>query len=155
MDKYLQAAAVEMDEGKRRLREQIKALTDGRGVDVVFDPVGGPMFDLSLRTIAWEGRIVLVGFASGKVPQIPANILLVKNLSAIGVHWGAYRQHAPHILAESFQTLFRWFEEGTIRPHISHRVPMTDFAEALALLKERRSTGKVVLTMGQPTGNPS
>lgn len=135
-----------LDSDRPDLREQLKALTGNRGVDVVFDPIGGPLFDVSLRTIAWEGRIVLVGFASGSVPQIPANHLLVKNASALGFYWGSYRRHDPERLRASFKTLFRWHAEGRLRPHVSHRLPLADAAEALRLLAERRSTGKVVLT---------
>jgi NADPH2:quinone reductase len=129
------------------LRECLKELTGGRGVDVVFDTVGGAMFDLSLRAIAWEGRIVLVGFASGTVPQIPANVLLVKNASALGFYWGSYRRHDPERLRESFAELLAWHKEGRLRPHTSHRLPLAQAGEALRLLAERKSTGKVVLTM--------
>lgn len=137
-----------LDSESPDLRERIRALTDGRGVDVVFDPVGGSMFDLSLRTVAWEGRIVLVGFASGKVPQIPANILLVKNVAALGFYWGSYRKHDPERLRESFAELFRWHEEGRIRPLVSTRLPLEQAPQALQLLADRRSTGKVVVTLG-------
>jgi NADPH2:quinone reductase len=135
-----------LDSDGADLREQIKALTDGRGVDVVFDPVGGPMFDLSLRTIAWEGRIVLVGFASGKVPQIPANILLVKNAAAFGFYWGSYRKHDPERLRASFRELFRWHAEGRIRPRVT-TLPLEKAPEALQGLADRSTTGKVVLTI--------
>ena len=136
-----------LDSESPDLRQQIKALTDGRGVDVVFDPVGGAMFDLSLRSIAWEGRIVLVGFASGKIPQIPANILLVKNAAALGFYWGSYRRHDPERLREGFRELFRWHSEGHIRPHVSTRLPLARAPEALQMLADRRSTGKVIITM--------
>lgn len=129
------------------IRARVKELTGGAGADVIFDPVGGDVFDASLRCIAWGGRLLVIGFAEGRIPQIPANILLVKNCAAVGVHWGAYRQHAPAIVAESFRTLFRWFEEGRIRPHISHRLPIEENGEAMRLLIERRSTGKVVLSI--------
>lgn len=129
------------------IRTRVKELTGGAGADVIYDPVGGDTFDASLRCIAWGGRILIIGFAEGRIPQIPANILLVKNIATIGVHWGAYRQNQPHTVAESFATLFRWFEEGRIQPHISNRIPLADYAKAMKLLIERRSTGKVVLTM--------
>jgi NADPH2:quinone reductase len=129
------------------LRERLKELTRGQGVDVVYDTVGGAMFDVSLRAVAWEGRIVLVGFASGTVPQIPANLLLVKNAAALGFYWGSYRRHDPERLRESFDELFAWHEEGRLRPHISQRLPLAQAGEALQLLAERKSTGKVVLTM--------
>jgi NADPH:quinone reductase len=110
--------------------------------------VGGAMFDASLRSIAWEGRIVLVGFASGEVPQIPANILLVKNASALGFYWGSYRKHDPERLRAAFADLFDWHAEGRLRPHVSATLPLERAAEGLRMLAERRSTGKVVLAVG-------
>lgn len=136
-----------LDSDDPDLRERLRELTAGRGVDVAYDTVGGAMFDLSLRSIAWEGRIVLVGFASGSVPQIPANILLVKNASALGFYWGSYRKHDPERLRAGFADLFRWLEAGKIRPHVSSTLPLERAAEAIRALKERRSTGKVVLTV--------
>jgi NADPH2:quinone reductase len=129
------------------LASRLKDLTKGRGVDVAFDPVGGAMFDAALRAIAWEGRIVLVGFASGSVPQIPANILLVKNAAALGFYWGSYRRRDPARLRASFSTLFRWHAEGRLRPLVSHALPLVRAAEAIRLLRDRKSTGKVVLTI--------
>jgi NADPH2:quinone reductase len=134
-----------LDSEDPELRGRIKDLTGGRGVDVVFDPVGGAMFDLSLRVIAWEGRIVVVGFASGEIPQIPANILLVKNAAALGFFWGSYRKHDPGRLRESFEKIFDWLERGRIRPHVSDVIPLDRGCDALALVQERRSTGKVVV----------
>jgi NADPH:quinone reductase len=134
------------------IRTRVKELTGGAGANVIYDPVGGDIFDTSLRCIAWGGRILVIGFAEGRIPQIPANILLVKNIATVGVHWAAYRQHQPQTIAESFATLFRWFEEGRIHPHISNRVPLADYAQAMKLLIERRSTGKVVLTIDPPRG---
>jgi NADPH2:quinone reductase len=130
------------------LAARLKASAGEGGVDVVFDPVGGAVFDASLRVIAWEGRIVVVGFASGAVPQIPANILLVKNAAALGFYWGSYRRRDPARLAGSFAELFRWHAEGRIRPHVSATLPLERAADALRLIAERRSTGKVVLTTG-------
>ena len=130
------------------IRDRVKALTAGKGADVVFDPVGGDVFDASLRCIAWSGRLLVIGFAAGRVPQIPANILLVKNIAVMGVYWGSYRKHAPERLVEEFRELFGWFESGLLKPHVSHKLDLTQAAEAMALLLERRSTGKVVLTTG-------
>jgi NADPH:quinone reductase len=138
-----------IDYTREDLRERVKALTDGRGVDVVYDPVGGDAFDQSLRSVAWEGRIIIIGFAAGRIPQIPANLVLVKNIDVIGFFWGSYRRYKPQLQAESFQQLFRWYEEGKLKPHISHRLPLTEVAQALELLKTRKSTGKVVLTTGR------
>ena len=90
----------------------------------------------------------MIGFASGTVPQIPANILLVKNAAVLGFYWGSYRKHDPERLRASFEELFDWHAEGRIRPHVSHRLPLAEAAEAVRLLTSRQSTGKVVLTVG-------
>jgi NADPH2:quinone reductase len=135
-----------IDYTREDLRERVKALTDGRGVDVVYDPVGGDAFDHSLRCIAWEGRIIIIGFAAGRIPQIPANLVLVKNIDVIGFFWGSYRRYKPQLQTESFQELFRWYEAGKLKPHVSHRLPLEQVKDALELLKTRKSTGKVVLT---------
>ncbi|MDX1709536.1 MAG: NADPH:quinone oxidoreductase family protein, partial [Rhodovibrionaceae bacterium] len=127
------------------LKDSVRELTDGRGADVVFDPVGGDLFEASLRCTAWGGRVLIIGFASGKVPQIPANLLLVKNISAIGVYWGSNRKHAPKRLRAEFDELFKWFEDDRLQPRVSERLSLEKAARAMALLKERRSTGKIVL----------
>jgi NADPH:quinone reductase len=138
-----------IDYSREDIRVRVKALTDGRGVDVVYDPVGGDAFDASLRSIAWEGRIVVIGFAGGKVPQIPANLVLVKNCDIIGFYWGSYRKRKPALVRDSYQQLFRWFGEGKLKPHVSERFDLADVAEAFRALRSRRSTGKVVLTTGR------
>jgi NADPH2:quinone reductase len=138
-----------IDYTREDLRERVKALTDGRGVDVVYDPVGGDAFDQSLRSIAWEGRIIIIGFAAGRIPQIPANLVLVKNIDVIGFFWGSYRRYKPQFQAESFRQLFRWYDDGKLKPHVSHRLPLEQVKDALELLKTRKSTGKVVLTTGR------
>lgn len=131
------------------VRARVKALTDGRGVDVVYDPVGGDVFEASLRCTAPDGRILIVGFASGGVPQIPANILLVKNITVIGYYWGAYRRLDPDALRASFTELLGWYAEGRLMPHVSHVLPLAEANDAIALLKRRAATGKVVLTTGR------
>ena len=136
-----------LDSDAQALPARVKEITDGRGADVVFDPVGGPLFEASLRCIAWEGRIVLVGFASGVVPQIPANILLVKNVAVQGFYWGSYRRHDPERLRGAFSELFRWHAEGRLRPHVSATLPLAQAAEAVRRLAERRATGKIVVTV--------
>lgn len=128
-------------------RDEVKSLSGGRGADVVYDPIGGDIFKQSLRCIAWEGRILLIGFASGEVPQIPANHMLVKNCSAVGVYWGAYLQKDPQVLVNAHRELFAWYEEGALRPHISASYPLETGVEAIRALAERRTTGKVVITM--------
>jgi NADPH2:quinone reductase len=137
-----------IDYAGQDIRARVKALTADRGADVVFDPVGGDAFDASLRCINWDGRIVIVGFAGGRIPQAPANILLVKNIAVLGLYWGAYRRREPERLRASFAQLFRWHGEGKLRPHVSHRLDLAEAGQALELLRRRKSTGKVVLTTG-------
>lgn len=129
------------------LRRRLKELSDGRGVDVVFDPVGGEVFDASLRSLAWGGRLVVIGFAGGAVPQAPANLLLVKNVAVVGFYWGSYRKRAPDLLLEQFAELFAWFREGRLKPLVSEVVPLAEAPRALELLKSRRATGKVVVSV--------
>jgi NADPH2:quinone reductase len=129
-------------------RDRIKAMTDGRGVDVVYDPVGGAAFEAALRCTAAGGRLLIIGFASGEVPQIPANILLVKNLSAIGLYYGAHKTLAPEAMAQSLRELLGWLAEGQLKPHISRTYPLAEVTAALKELRARRTTGKVVLTVG-------
>jgi NADPH2:quinone reductase len=117
------------------------------GIEVAFDPVGGDTFDALFRTVAWGGRVVVIGFAGGRVQQIPANLLLVKNASALGFWWGSYRRQAPQLLAPAFAELIGWWSQGALKPHVSHRLPLGETAEALKSLKERRATGKLVLSL--------
>jgi NADPH2:quinone reductase len=134
-----------IDYGREDIRERVKAITGGHGVDVIYDPVGGDVFDTCLRSIAWGGRIIVIGFAAGRVSQIPANIVLVKNIDVIGFYWGSYQAHNPELLRGSFTQLFRWFQQGKLQPHVSHQFPLDKAAGALELLQQRKSTGKVVL----------
>ncbi|MGF1550935.1 MAG: NADPH:quinone oxidoreductase family protein [Paracoccaceae bacterium] len=126
------------------LRERVLALG---GADVVYDPVGGDQWKAALRAANPEARLIPVGFASGEVPQVPANVLLVKNLDVIGFYWGAYYRFRPEVLAASFRRLLAWYGEGRLKPHVSHTLPLAEANEALALLAERRATGKVVLAV--------
>jgi len=129
------------------IRERAKIFTQGRGVDAVYDPVGGSAFDASLRASAQGGRILVVGFASGTVPNVPANILLVKNISVIGYYWGAHRILAPQLLDESFKELLSWYAAGDLKPHVSHTYDLADAGKALKMLGSRAATGKIVLKM--------
>ncbi len=138
-----------IDYAKESIRDRVRELTEGRGADVVYDPVGGDAFDQSLRCIAWEGRILVIGFAGGTVPQIPANLLLVKNCDVIGFYWGSYRKKKPENLRRSYLQLFRWFEEGKLKPHVSERYDLAEVGKAFVALRSRRATGKVVLTTGR------
>lgn len=135
-----------IDYSREDIRGRVKAITGGRGADVVYDPVGGDAFDASLRSIAWGGRLIVIGFASGRIPQAPANILLVKNIDVIGFYWGSYQVRKPELLRDSYAKLLSWFEQGKLKPHISAQFDLKDVAHAMNLLRERRSTGKVILT---------
>lgn len=132
-----------IDAGTDDIREACRALG---GVDVVYDPVGGEQFRAAMRACNPEGRILSIGYASGEVPQIPANHLLVKNLSVIGFYWGGYLKFRPGVVTDSLRTLFNWYAEGRIKPHVSHILPLERAQEALDLLRSRKSTGKVVVT---------
>ena len=132
-----------IDSDSDDIREAVKALG---GADVVYDPVGGEQFKAAMRACTPEARIVVIGFASGEVPQIPANILMVKNLTAIGLYWGGYMRFARKALTGSLATLFEWYGEGRLKPHVSHVLPLDRAGEGLDLLRQRKSTGKVVIT---------
>lgn len=121
-------------------------LKDLGGVDVFYDAVGGDVFREAFRACNPEARILAIGFASGDVPQIPANHLLVKNISVIGFYWGGYLTFKPQVVTSSLQTLLGWLAEGRIAPHISHVLPLDRAAEGLELLRTRQSTGKVIIT---------
>jgi len=128
------------------LRDRVKQLTRGNGVDVVYDPVGGPYTEPALRSLAWRGRLLVVGFAAGEIPRIPLNLTLLKGCSIVGVFWGEFTRREPDRFAESMRRLGQWFTEGTIRPHISATFPLERAADALRLMADRKVTGKVVLT---------
>jgi NADPH:quinone reductase len=123
----------------------VKEFTSGRGADVVFDPVGGEVFDKSTKCIAFEGRLVVIGFTSGTFPSVKANHLLVKNYAVLGLHWGAYNLHDPAAVAACQQELFKLHAAGKIKPHISAKLPLSRAPEAMKLVASRGSTGKVLL----------
>ncbi|SDX35399.1 NADPH:quinone oxidoreductase family protein [Litoreibacter albidus] len=125
------------------LREVVKALG---GADVVYDPVGGDLFTAALRACKPEARVLTIGFASGTVPKIAANHLLVKNINVIGFYWGGYLRFKPEVLTDSLKTLSQWYAEGKLHPHISHTLPLAQAGDGLELLRSRKSTGKVVIT---------
>jgi NADPH2:quinone reductase len=138
-----------IDYKTENVRDRVKAIAAGlgrEGADVVYDPVGGEIFEASLRCVAWGARLLVVGFAAGQVQKIPANILLVKNIDAQGFYWGSYRRHRPELILDCFAGLDRLYAAGRLKPHISHRFDLADFAQAFDILVARRSTGKVVLT---------
>jgi len=127
-------------------KDRVKELTGGRGADVIFDPVGGDVFDQSLRCIAWEGRLLVVGFASGRIPEVPANLMLVKNFAVMGVFWGAYRDKDPAVMTASFATLLAWLKEGALKPLVSKTYKLEETGQAIADLMGRRARGKIVVT---------
>ena len=138
------AGADHLIDADEDLREKVLSLG---GADVVYDAIGGDVFKAAFRATKPEGRLLPIGFASGDVPQIPANHLLVKNLTVIGFYIGGYLKFRPEIVRDSFGTLFNWHAEGRIKPHISHTLPLEDVACGMSLLKNRKSTGKVVITI--------
>jgi NADPH2:quinone reductase len=129
------------------LRERIKALTAGKGVDVVYDAVGGPYSEPAFRSIAWRGRLLVVGFAAGDIPKLPLNLALLKGASIVGVFWGDFGRREPKQFAESIRQLGRWYAEGRLKPHISQVLPLARAAEALNLMAARKVKGKLVLTV--------
>ncbi len=127
------------------LRERLKALTEGRGVDVVYDAVGGTLAEPALRSMAWRGRYLVVGFASGEIPALPFNLLLLKGTSLVGVFWGEWLKREPQAWAAGLKELMGWLRGGQLRPLVSHRYALAETPQALRDLAERRVVGKVVI----------
>ena len=127
------------------LREAIKAATDGKGPDVVYDPVGGGYTEPAFRSIAWRGRYLVIGFANGDIPKIPLNLPLLKGASLVGVFWGDYARHEPAHNIAAMHELMTWLSEGKIRPHISARYALADTPQALNDMASRKVTGKIVI----------
>ncbi|MGE4612397.1 MAG: NADPH:quinone oxidoreductase family protein [Paracoccaceae bacterium] len=134
------------------LRDAVKALTGKNGVDVVYDPVGGELFEQALRVTAWRGRVLVVGFASGEIPNVAVNLALLKGCAIVGVFWGAFRTRELALDNANFAQMFKWYAQGKLHPHISKAYPLDAAALALSDLKERRVIGKVVLTTGTENG---
>jgi len=128
------------------MRERIKALTGGKGVDVVYDAVGGPYSEPAFRSIAWRGRLLVVGFAAGDIPKLPLNLALLKGASIVGVFWGDFARREPKAFAESIGQLGRWYAEGKLKPHVSQTFPLAKAVDALKMMAARQVKGKVVLT---------
>ncbi|CAI8941505.1 NADPH:quinone reductase [Pseudomonas sp. IT-P12] len=127
------------------LKDEIKRLTDGQGADVIYDPVGGDLFDQAVRAIAWNGRLLVVGFASGRIPELPVNLALLKGAAVVGVFWGSFAQRQPQDNAANFQQLFAWYAEGKLKPLVSQVYPLSDTAQAINDLGQRKAVGKVVV----------
>lgn len=126
--------------------DEVKKLTQGRGADVIYDPVGGDVYDRSTKCIAFEGRIVIVGFTSGRIAQAATNHVLVKNYSVVGLHWGLYNQRAPELIPDATRALLDLYKAGKIKPHISATLPLAEAPQALAMVAGGKTTGKVILT---------
>lgn len=127
------------------LKEEVKKLTGGQGADVIYDPVGGDLFDEAIRSIAWNGRLLVVGFASGRIPELPVNLCLLKGAAVVGVFWGSFAQRQPQDNAANFQQLFAWHAEGKLKPLVSQTFPLQQAAEAINALGQRKAVGKVVV----------
>jgi len=148
-DKLAVAKAAGADElinySEASLKDEIKRLTDGNGADVIYDPVGGDLFDQAIRAIAWNGRLLVVGFASGRIPELPVNLALLKGAAVVGVFWGSFAQRQPQDNAANFQQLFTWYGEGKLKPLVSQVYPLEQAAQAINDLGQRKAVGKVVV----------
>jgi NADPH2:quinone reductase len=134
-----------IDYTREDLRERIRALTDGRGPDVIFDPVGGDYAEAAFRSIGWRGRYLVVGFANGEIPKLPLNLTLLKGASVVGVFWGEHMKREPDLSAAAFEQMLGWIGEGRLKPHISRRYTLAETPQALDDMANRRVTGKIVI----------
>ena len=128
------------------LKDRVKELTGGAGVDVVYDPVGGDFSEPAVRSMGWKGRYLVIGFASGPIPSIPLNLTLLKGCSIVGVFWGRFTMEETEVHLANIDTLWQWFEEGKIKPVITDLFPIEEYEGAYAAMMERRAKGKVILT---------
>ncbi len=131
--------------GRENLREALKALTDGRGPDVVYDPVGGDLAEAAFRSIAWRGRYVVIGFAAGPIPSLPLNLPLLKGASIVGVFWGEFVRREPKAFGQQIGQLVAWYGQGLVKPAIDAKLPMARLADAYARMGSRRVLGKLLL----------
>jgi NADPH:quinone reductase len=138
-------ADLALDYRREAWRERVLAETGGRGADVIFDPVGGDTLDESLRCIAWNGRLITVGFSSGRIPEIRANRILLKNISIVGIHWSAYPERDPAALRQVLDALIAAHTKGALRPLVSARYPLAQLTEAIAALADGRTMGKILI----------
>ncbi|WP_031356437.1 NADPH:quinone oxidoreductase family protein [Caballeronia sordidicola] len=134
-----------IDYTSENLRERIKALTDGNGPDVIYDPVGGEYAEPAFRSIGWRGRYLVVGFANGEIPKLPLNLALLKGASIVGVFWGQHIQREPGLASAALQQIFGWIKEGRVRPHVTKRYALEETAAALNEMASRRVSGKIVI----------
>ncbi|SET59139.1 NADPH:quinone oxidoreductase family protein [Oceanicella actignis] len=134
-----------LDYSDGEIKDKLKKLTGGNGVDVTYDPVGGDLFEQALRATAWKGRVLVIGFASGTIPKVPMNLPLLKGCDIVGVFWGAFRMREPEEDQRNFEQLFAWHAEGKLKPRVSHVLPLEQAPEALRMLMNRQAIGKIVL----------
>jgi NADPH:quinone reductase len=134
-----------IDYRSESIRDRVRELTGGVGVDVVYDPVGGDAFDQAIRAVNWEARMLVIGFASGRIQSVPANLILVKNISVIGVVWGAQSERDPALVSRHLAELLRWWEAGRLKPQVSKTFPLAEAGAAMRALLSRRHTGRIVL----------
>ena len=127
------------------IRDRVRELTQGLGADVVFDPVGGDAFDQALRAVNWEARMLVIGFAAGRIQSVPANLILVKNISVIGVVWGAQAARDPVLISRNLAEMLRWWEAGRVKPLVAKTFPLAEAGAAMRALLSRRHAGKIVL----------
>jgi NADPH:quinone reductase len=142
-----QGADETINYSKESVKDRTKALTNDRGADVIFDPVGGDVFDESLRCIAPDGRLLVIGFASGRIPSAPANLVLLKSSSIVGVFWGGFASRDPDRNRANFEALFRWFEAGKLKPPVSRVFPLDQVPQAMNALLSRQATGKLIIAV--------
>ncbi len=130
-----------------KIRDKVKEITGGAGADVIYDPVGGDVFDESMRCIAWEGRLLVVGFASGRIPELPANLVLLKGCEVVGVFWGSFATRDPARNRANIATMFQWYEAGQIKPHVSATFGLDQVPQAMQALLARKISGKAVIAV--------
>jgi NADPH2:quinone reductase len=128
------------------IKDRVKAITGDRGADVIYDPVGGDAFDQAMRCVAWEGRILIIGFASGRIAQAATNLLLLKEASAVGVVWGPLTTRDPARYRAGVEELVGWYGQGKLKPHVSHRFALADAPAAMKAMLDRKQTGKIVIS---------
>jgi NADPH2:quinone reductase len=141
-------AAMTIDYSQEDLKARVRELTGGIGANVVYDPVGGPYSEPALRSTAWEGRYLVIGFAAGDIPRIPLNLPLLKGCSVVGVFWGSFAARDPQRARSNLDLLVGWWQEGRLHPRVSSTWPLERAPDAIRELADRRATGKVVVTMG-------
>jgi NADPH2:quinone reductase len=130
-------------------KDKVKELTLAQGADVIYDAVGGDILENSLRCVSWNGRVLVIGFAGGEIPKVPANLVLLKNASLVGVFWGAWVSREPEVNRKNFATMFAWHEAGKLKPMVSHTFPLAQAKDALNAIVQREVVGKCIITTGR------